>query len=375
MTVLMVSSLGVAAVALLWARRSESRADRLQKELEDRESVRVSSQCLGCTHDGLLVTSAEGVVVESNPAAEHILETPSLKLKGKDIRCLFPLADLYDDLVRQADAEGRINNRSVLVLSGTGRKKLVMLSLARSGAGESARIIHSFQDCADLRTMEERLLQAERLATVGKFASQIAHEIRNPLSSISLNCELLEDEVRNGNDEAQRLIRTVMRELERMNDIVAEYLQFSRFPKPHLTKATVDVVIRELEEQFQRNDRIRLTVNLAQPSPEVWVDDTLLKQALQNLVRNAAEAIEGTGEIRIETEKIDRFLAIRVHDTGRGIPQDVVPRLFEPFFTTKGQGTGLGLATTQQIIFEHNGHIQVESQPGQGTTFTTFLPL
>lgn len=347
----------------------------MEKHAAESEGIRVAAQCLACVHDGLLVTSARGVIAEVNPAAEHILETPSHKLKGQNVRELFPMTGLYDDLLQQAERDGRIGSRSVLVLGGSGRKKLVALSLSRAGAGEEARVVHSFQDCADLRTMEERLLQAERLATVGKFASQIAHEIRNPLSSISLNCELLEDEVQTGSEESRRLIHSVMRELERLNDIVGEYLQFARFPKPHLTKATVDAVIRELAEPYQRNGRVRATVTLAQPSPEVWIDDRLLKQALQNLVRNAAESIEGDGEIRIETEKIDRFLAIRVRDTGRGIPPEIVSRLFEPFFTTKAHGTGLGLATTQQIVFEHNGHIQVESQPGRGTTFTTFIPL
>ena len=110
-------------------------------------------------------------------------------------------------------------------------------------------------------------------------------------------------------------------------------------------------------------------------SPEVWVDENLLRQALENLARNGAEAIAGEGTVRIETDVIDRFLVIRVRDTGHGIPAEIQSKLFEPFFTTKPQGTGLGLATTQQIIFEHNGHILVESDAGKGTTFTILLPL
>jgi signal transduction histidine kinase len=110
-------------------------------------------------------------------------------------------------------------------------------------------------------------------------------------------------------------------------------------------------------------------------SPEIWIDEGLFRQVLENLLRNATEAIEGEGVIRFETEVVDRFLLVRVKDNGQGIPAEIQPKLFEPFFTTKTHGTGLGLATSQQIIFEHNGHLLVESQLGKGSTFTTLLPL
>jgi signal transduction histidine kinase len=235
--------------------------------------------------------------------------------------------------------------------------------------------VHVFQDCTDLRSLEERLLQAERLATVGRFASQIAHEIRNPLSSISLNIELLEDELTESSDEARNLIRSVLKELDRLNDIVSEYLQFSRFPKPHLKRGRVDDVIRDLVQHFKASDSIKVEMSLESSSPEVWIDDSLLRQVLENLLRNGAEAIEGAGSLRLETDVIDRFLVIRVKDSGVGIPPEIQPRLFEPFFTTKAHGTGLGLATSQQIIFEHNGHLLVESQPGKGSTFSILLPI
>jgi two-component system, NtrC family, sensor kinase len=235
--------------------------------------------------------------------------------------------------------------------------------------------VHVFQDCADLRTMEERLVQAERLATIGRFASQIAHEIRNPLSSISLNVELLEDELPASSDEARSLIRSVLKELDRLNDIVSEYLQFSRFPKPHLKRGHVDGVVRELVETYKTPASVTLQTSFMASTPEVWLDERLLRQVLENLLRNGAEAIEREGSLRIETDVIDRFLVIRVRDTGHGISPEIQAKLFEPFFTTKAHGTGLGLATSQQIVFEHNGHLLVESQPGKGSTFSILLPI
>jgi signal transduction histidine kinase len=222
--------------------------------------------------------------------------------------------------------------------------------------------------------MEERLVQSERLATIGRFASQIAHEIRNPLSSISLNVELLEDEVKES-EEGRSLIRSVLKELDRLNDIVSEYLQFSRFPKPHLRRGHADNVVREFGENFKPAARVKVELKLMESSPEIWLDEHLLRQVLENLARNGAEAIEGEGTLRIETDVVERFFVIRVKDTGRGIAPEIQARLFEPFFTTKAHGTGLGLATSQQVIFEHNGHLVVESQAGKGSTFSILLPL
>jgi len=338
------------------------------------QQIITAKQCMGCMHEGFIVTSPDGVIVETSPAAERILEAPSLSLKGRQVREICRVGDAYDELIRQAASGGRILNKSVIVLAGE-KRKIVNMSVQRVGEGQTSRYVHVFQDCADLRTMEERLVQAERLATIGRFASQIAHEIRNPLSSISLNVELLEDELTDSSAEARNLIRSVLKELDRLNDIVSEYLQFSRFPKPHLKRGRVDEVIRELAQNFKAPDSVKIETSLTPSSPEVWLDERLLRQVLENLLRNGAEAIKGAGLLRIETDLVDRFLVIRVKDSGHGIPPEIQARLFEPFFTTKANGTGLGLATSQQIIFEHNGHLVVDSQPNKGSTFSILLPL
>lgn len=345
----------------------------MMKNIE--QQITTAKQCMGCMHEGFIVTSTDGTIVETSPAAERILEAPSMSLKGRQVREICPVIEAYDDLIRQTTAGGRALNKSVIVLAGENKRKIVNMSVQRITEGNEAWYVHVFQDCADLRTMEERLVQAERLATIGRFASQIAHEIRNPLSSITLNVEMLEDELKSSGDEARSLIRSVLKELDRLNDIVSEYLQFSRFPKPHLSRGHVDQVINELVESFKVPTQVKVEMSLTPSSPEVWLDERLLRQVLENLVRNGAEAIQGVGVVRIETDVIDRFLVIRVKDTGHGIPPEIQARLFEPFFTTKAHGTGLGLATSQQIIFEHNGHLVVESQPGQGSTFSILLPL
>ena len=335
-----------------------------------------ATQCMGCMHEGVIITSADGTILDTTPAAELILEAPSLSLKGRQIRELCPALDAaYDNMIRQTESAERTLNKAMIMLAGNDKRIIVNMSIQRVGPRDDAAYVHVFQDCADLRTLEERLVQSERLATIGRFASQIAHEIRNPLSSISLNVELLEDELQGSSAEARSLIRSVLKELDRLNDIVSEYLQFSRFPKPHLARGRVDPVIQDLFRTFKPPAGVKVEMTLMEATPDVWLDDRLLRQALENLVRNGVEAIEGEGVVRIETDVVDRFLVIRVKDTGRGIAPESQPRLFEPFFTTKAHGTGLGLATSQQIVFEHNGHLLVESQPGKGSTFSTLLPI
>src|SRR5213594_324408 len=261
-----------------------------------------AKQCLGCVHEGLIVTSPNGTILETSPAAERILEAPSTSLKGKQVREICPVQDVYDDLVRQTDSRGRTLNKSILVLAGDHKRKIVNMSVQRVDDGNDVRYVHLFQDCADLRTMEERMVQSERLATIGRFASQIAHEIRNPLSSITLNLELLEDELNGSSDEAQGLIRSVLKELDRLNDIVSEYLQFSRFPKPQLKRGNADGVIREFVENCKAPAKVRVEMQLMPSSPEVWIDERLFRQVLENLVRNGSEAIEGEGVVQIETD-------------------------------------------------------------------------
>ena len=351
----------------------DSQSTNNSRELRDR--MLDVKQCLGCAHEGVIVTDSEGNILETSPATERILEIPSLDLKCRTIYEFCTAHEGYGDLLSQASREGRALNRSLLVSTGMGRKKLLNMSVERFGEGTEVRLVHVFQDCADLRTMEQRLLQSERLATVGRFASQIAHEIRNPLNSISLNIELLEDEFENSNSEARGLIRSALRELDRLNGIVNEYLQFARFPKPNLRRGKIEALIQSVVESFRPPARITLTVRQAPSTPVIWLDEQLLRQVLDNLTRNAVEAIEGTGTIEIETDVIDRFVVIRVRDSGVGSPGDVQSKLFEPFFTTKAHGTGLGLATSQQIMFEHNGHLLVDSQPGKGTTFSLLLPI
>lgn len=224
------------------------------------------------------------------------------------------------------------------------------------------------------------LVQAERLAAIGKMAAHVTHEIRNPLSSIGLNLELLEEEVtKAGADKEQaQLVAAIKTEVDRLSRIAEQYLSVARRPRPELVREKLDDLVLELlafvRPELERAS-VRSHVEVDDPLPEVLVDESQLRQALLNLIRNAREAMPKGGELSIALRSPDQNgVVLTVDDTGTGIPDDVRASVFDPFFTTKQRGTGLGLAVTRDIIEAHGGTITCEPREGGGTRFCIRLP-
>jgi signal transduction histidine kinase len=249
------------------------------------------------------------------------------------------------------------------------------------GADELAVLAREFNAMAqrlsarerELRAQGEALLRSERLAAIGRIAAQITHEIRNPLSSISLNAGELGERA----PEARELCDAIVREVDRLTSITEEYLRFARLPKPQLSRADLNEVVRDLME-FVRPELVasgvQTELSLSPELPRVMADVGQLRQLLLNLVRNAREAMPGGGHLRVATRGGEGAVEIQVKDSGPGIPSERLQRIFDPFFTTKERGTGLGLAMAQEVAQEHGGQLTCESAPGAGTVFTLRLP-
>ena len=233
-----------------------------------------------------------------------------------------------------------------------------------------------------LQTAQQELLVAERMATVGRLSLKVAHEVRNPISAIELNAELLNDIVRGRPDrdmeEAAGLVTAIRDQVNALDALTEEYLAFARFPRPHFEEESVNHLVQELAD-FVRPVATRqgLTVSVAiDPNvPMMEIDRGLLRQATLNLVKNGLEALSSGGELTIASHFDGETVEISDSDSGGGIPSDVAPRLFEQFFTTKPQGTGLGLPIARQITEEHGGEIRWANRPGRGTVFTIRLPI
>ncbi|MBA2541981.1 MAG: HAMP domain-containing protein [Deltaproteobacteria bacterium] len=252
--------------------------------------------------------------------------------------------------------------------------------IPETGPAEVADLAREFNVMG--RAVEERereLVRSERLAAVGKMAAMITHEVRNPLSSIGLNTELLEDELSEKNGEARELCRAIHREVDRLTAITEEYLAFARLPKPKLAAEPIHPMVGALAA-FIREDLaardVKLVTELAAGDPVAQIDAGQIRQCLINLIRNAADAVVANkgGKVILRTRSAGKRIEISVIDDGVGIPGDVLPRLFDPFFSTKEGGSGLGLALTQQIVRDHGGDLAVASTVGVGTTFTLSVP-
>jgi two-component system NtrC family sensor kinase len=253
--------------------------------------------------------------------------------------------------------------------------------VAAGGGTEVAELAREFNAMAQaIEEREQELVRSARLAAVGKMAAVITHEVRNPLSSIGLNSELLAEEldrVAAGGSvtEAHQLLRAMQAEVDRLTGITEEYLRFARLPRPKLEREKLGDLVRQLVE-FCRGDLesrgIAIDLDVGDGGPELAVDEAQLRQACLNLVRNAGEAMPAGGRLAVSVKPVGQGAEIAIADTGAGIPEADLPRIFEPFFSTKAAGTGLGLALTQEIIHEHGGKIAVSSSPG-GTTFRISL--
>src|SRR5882672_9326590 len=233
-----------------------------------------------------------------------------------------------------------------------------------------------------LQTAQQELVVAERMATVGRLSLRIAHEVRNPISAIELNAEMLEDIVREWSDadmkEAASLVSAIRDQVTTLDALTEEYLAFARFPRPHFEEESINHLVQELADfvhPVATRQGLTLRVEVDPSVPMMEIDRGLLRQAVLNLVKNGLETLSSGGELTIASRFDGEAVEIAVSDTGGGISEDVVPRLFEQFFTTKPQGTGLGLSITRQIAEEHGGEVSWTNRAPLGATFTIRLPI
>jgi two-component system sensor histidine kinase PilS (NtrC family) len=233
--------------------------------------------------------------------------------------------------------------------------------------------------------MEDAVRRSEKFAAIGKMAAGIAHEIRNPLASISGSIQMMQRQA-GAEGVNRRLQDIVLREIDRLNDLINDFLNFARpraleideIPLQRLLGEVVEV-FRHMRNKGDADDRpcnVRLEV---EPGLTVDADPQQLRQVLWNLLNNALEATDGDGEVRVTARRVESAdgpnVELEVADRGVGIPAEHLARIFDPFFTTKDRGTGLGLSLVHRIIEDHRGTLRVDTEPGRGSTFTVTLPL
>lgn len=359
---------------------------QIQRTAASLETQRTATADLYALHEdivrslssGLVTVTIDGRVITLNQAASEILRLSAADAVDRPVAEVLPgldakLADLAprdslwrDDLVIERET-------GPLVLG-------ISVSPLRNNQDQVIGRVVNFQDLTELRRMEEEVKRTERLAVVGTLAAGVAHEIRNPLASISGSIELLRAAAYADEDD-RALMNIVTREIERLNILITDLLDYTNPQPREVVRFALSEMVAETVQVFQQDRSFEQVVVKTAPRStegglEVMGDPGKLRQVLWNLLRNAAEAArKGGGTVTVQVERRGERAAFEVADDGPGIAPEHLERVFDPFFTTKSRGSGLGLATCHSIVTEHRGMIDVESQVGRGCRFTVRLPL
>jgi len=360
--------------------RVQRSLENQRREFSDLQAFRdLIFQSVG---SGLIAVNPVGRVTAFNRAAESITGVPEREALGQTWEAIFGGGvDLDEVRLAVASLGAQSLRYEIRLKRRDGLEVPIGVSFwsLRSGEGEVVGLIGVCQDLSSIKRMEQRVRQADRLATIGRLSANIAHEIRNPLASLSGAIEALARELPpdTGRD---RLVEIVLRESDRLNHIIRDFLEYAR-PAP-MTPHPVDLAelleeVLMLVQHRSHPAELKVVREFGDALP-ARVDPQQLRQAIWNLCINAVQAMPEGGELRVGGRLLPGSNPARmelwVSDTGHGIAEGDLPQIFEPFFSTKQEGSGIGLALVYRVVQDHDGQIEVRSHPGVGATFLLTLP-
>ena len=344
--------------------------------------------------DGIISSDKNGKILIFNEAAEKVFGyTVDEALNHINVRDIYPDNKAYEVMRNlrsdDYDGKGKLKSYKIDVISKYGEIIPIMLNASIIYEnGEEIATIGFFHDLREeLRMKQElektqlQLLQSEKMSSLGKLAAGVAHQLNNPLGGITLFAKLILEEY-DLQEGAKEDLHRILRDAKRCRDTVKELLEFTRqtrhLMRPHDINRAISRTLFLLESQTLFHN-IVIKKDLAQSLPLVLSDIQQLYHLFMNIILNAAQAMEGKGTLSVKSHLLpdEEHVCIAISDTGPGISEENLPHIFEPFFTTKeeGKGTGLGLSLAYRITQNHGGHINADSTPGKGTTFSIILPI
>ncbi|MGE5583887.1 MAG: ATP-binding protein [Bacillota bacterium] len=336
---------------------------------------------LNSINPGVLTVDLSGEITTLNNAGERILQIDKETVTGKRIEQVFSSGDPVGSFLKEALSSLEVYQGREITVNDESKEMLLVFNTALlyEKNSELVGIAFTFEDITEMRQLQVRINESEKLAAMGGLAVGIAHEVRNPLGAIKTCAQFLNDKFE-PEDARSKFPPIIIRETERLDQLIERLLDFTRPAEKDLqyedlnklidnvaTLATLKVNDQKLAVKKEYDDNL----------PRLFADAKRLQQAFLNIMLNAIDAMPSGGQLGIKTlyDDENRRIKIEISDTGEGIPPEKVAKIFNPFFSTRVKGTGLGLAIVQQIILEHNGTITVQSKVGEGTTFTIYLPL
>ncbi len=365
--------------------KKEEAIQHLTRKLEDVKNFTESIiQSIG---SGIIITEMNDTITYINKAGERILGYRKEELLGRPFT-IFSLKEKQsaipsflndpDDMDTRKEGWMKKKDRAEFPVGFTINNHL-------SVRGEKIGKIIVFRDLTNVYKIQEEILRVDRLVSLGKLASGIAHELRNPLAGIKTTAQALGEEM-SGDDSRREYLHRITKEIDRLNDLLKTFFSFAKPQNLNLAhchiKDIIDEIIPFLIKEIA-DKGIRFVETYHPQLPKIKVDKTQMHQVFLNLFLNAIQAMPNGGELRIEASPMisdplkgskQNFIRVVISDTGRGIPAQIVHKIFDPFFTTKPKGIGLGLSITYQIIKKHGGTIKVDSEWERGTSFIINLP-
>jgi two-component system sensor histidine kinase PilS (NtrC family) len=319
---------------------------------------------------GLITTALDGRITLVNPAAQELLKRPEIELLGT------PVGDWFMDPLPSVDAERTHTEVRSTVADGFQKTFRVIVSAMRVN-GEEKGLVYTFDDLTEIRRLEREVRMQDRLAAVGRLAAAIAHEIRNPLTSIAGSVSMLSG-LPDLNDEHRQLLQIVTRESGRLNNIITDFLAYSRgkqyrFAHTNLVPLIEDTLTLLEHRLTAESAGIQIERNFLTQRAFVLADGDKIKQVFWNFCENAVKAMKGGGTLRVSLEIVGDDWQVSFADTGSGMSPQQREKIFEPFQSGFEGGTGLGLAIVYQIVQAHDGKVWARSHLGKGTTFVLRL--
>lgn len=377
---LLVTGVGFALVALLTSLLAHSR-QQAEVSLRDERAttarfLALSANVLKSVESGVLAADAEGTVVLANPAAEAILQSQA-PLEGRSLAELLAFeGSSWDEVLPQLASRAPL--RLEATLPAVGVPVGCTVTPLRGEGTEALGVVVHFRDLTKVRQAARRARLRERLAAVGEMAAGIAHEIRNPLASISGSAQVLGSFP--GLPENQRkLLRIMVEESNRLSGIVESFLDYARPPDPQRGPCDIARTLEETLTLFSNSRELspehHIETEIVPHEEPVVADEKQLRQAFFNLARNAIQAMPRGGTMRVGSRPEGANYVIRFSDEGIGMEPQQIQEISQPFRAFRVGGTGLGLAVVYSIVSDHGGEVEVESEPARGSTFILRLPM
>jgi len=341
-----------------------------------------TSKLLETMDNAVISVDNKGKIKTFNRKSEEIFGKKKEKVLNKDCQEVLNLNILEESIFKKCLLEKK-NISQEIILEEKGLKKKILdlnSSFLTDESGEITGLVAVIRDVTEIKDLNEEVARHKRLAALGKLSAGIAHEIRNPLSSIRGLAQFVYNSF-SKTDERKEDLNTIIQEVDRLNKLVVQVLDFAKLKKPNLTPFSLNDLIRKIVELFKleiKDKQIKFDLELSPDISQIQADEDQVRQITMNVIINAIQAILRKGEIKIKTEsallKGEPAIKLIIEDSGIGITEKDFNQIFDPFFSTKERGSGLGLSIVYKLVEGHQGEIKVESKEGKGTKFVIFLP-